>query len=75
MNRENSPILDLNNIRRGDPETGLYEGDVIEHDGDLWLICYERGFYAINQAYVIKYFENIDSFEYKGTRRQTEYHT
>lgn len=68
MNRINTPILDLNNIRRGDPESGLYEGDVIQHAGEMWLVCYERGFYVINHAYVIKHFSDLDDYEYIGIR-------
>lgn len=68
MNRKNSPILDLHSIRRGDPESGLFEGDVVVHNGDKWLVCYERGFYVINSAYIIKHFKDIPGYEYIGLR-------
>ena len=50
----NSPVLRLDTIRRGDRDTLLFEGEVVECDGDRWMICYERGFYAINSLYVIR---------------------
>lgn len=50
-----SPILDLSSIRRGDESSGLFEGDIISCDGEEWLVCYERGFYAINKEYTTKY--------------------
>lgn len=68
MARPDSPILDLSNVRRGDPSTGLYEGDVILCDDETWLICYERGFYAINDAYVVRYFDKLTDFQYLGVR-------
>ncbi len=51
----NSPILNSSLVRRGDKESGLFEGDVIEYEGQRWLVCYERGFYAINEDCVIQY--------------------
>lgn len=65
--KPNTPRVLLNTIRRGDPDTNLYEGDVIECDGSKWLICYERGFYAINNDYVSKYLYTIRNFTFLGT--------
>lgn len=65
--RNNSPHLLYNTIRRGDPETNLYEGDVIEMDGTEWLVCYERGFYIINKDYNIRHFTNLNEFYVQGT--------
>lgn len=60
LGKPQSPICNIDYIKRGDPESGLYEGDVIkEPDGSKWLICYERGFYAINADCQIKHFENL----------------
>lgn len=62
-----SPRLAVNSIRRGDIETHLFEGDVIEMSGVKWLICYERGFYAINQDFVIRYLYTLENYEVLGT--------
>ena len=51
----NSPIIDSSIILRGDSESGLYEGDVILYEGERWLVCYERGFYIINENYTMAY--------------------
>lgn len=58
--RPNSPILKLDSIRRGDFDTKLFEGDVVEEGEKRYLICYERGFYAIDSDYIVK---SLDSFE------------
>ena len=58
--RPNSPILKLDSIRRGDEDTMLFEGDVIEEDNTRYLICYERGFYAIDSDYIVR---SLDSFK------------
>lgn len=50
----NSPLLRLDTIRRGDRDTMLFEGEVVIADDVEWLICYERGFYAINKEYVVR---------------------
>lgn len=67
LGKENSPKLQLKTIRRGDPESKLYEGDVINFDGMNWLICYERGFYAINSIYVSKHLYQLSEYSYIGT--------
>lgn len=66
MKRPHSPILYINGIRRGDPETGLFEGDIIEQDSDFYLICYERGFYAINSDYVVCLFDKLINYKLIG---------
>lgn len=66
LNRPNTPKMLVNSIRRGDAESGLYEGDVIVEDGIQWLICYERGFYAINTDFVIKYLYKLNDYEVIG---------
>lgn len=66
MKRPNSPILNLEGIRRGDPDTGLFEGDIIEQDSELYLICYERGFYAINGDYVVCLFDKLQNYKLVG---------
>lgn len=55
LNKPGSPILNLKSIKRGDPESGLFEGDIIGMDDCLWVVCYERGFYVINADYVTKH--------------------
>lgn len=55
LNKPGSPRLQLKSIKRGDPETGLFEGDIISMNGYLWVVCYERGFYAINEDYVTQH--------------------
>ena len=59
LNRPMSPILYYNRIRRGDPDTGLFEGDIVEYNGTDWVVCYERGFYAINTDYESTSLNNI----------------
>lgn len=66
--RNDSPILDMQSIRRGDPETDLYEGDVICDNDNIWLVCYERGFYVINEAYVVKHFNQLSNFKVLDTK-------
>ena len=67
LGRKNTPKLYLKSIRRGDVDTGLYEGDVVSMDGCEWLICYERGFYAINADYVVKYLYDLIDYKFLGT--------
>ena len=67
MSKPQSPILLLKTVRRGDTETGLYEGDVISFNNQEWLICYERGFYAINSHFVIMHFNNLTDWKLVGT--------
>lgn len=66
LNKANSPCLQLGNIRRGDPYTGLTEGDLILHEGDEWLVSYERGFYAINRNYINKPLYSIKNYDLIG---------
>lgn len=54
LSKPNSPIILSKDIRRGDWEYNLFEGDVVESEGVQYLICYERGFYAIDESYTIK---------------------
>lgn len=67
LNRPNTPRLLFKSIRRGDSESGLFEGDIIEMDGREWLICYERGFYAIDSNYIIKHLYTLRDFKVLGT--------
>lgn len=54
MRVPNSPLLKLDTVRRGDRDTMFFEGEIVLHEGTEWLICYERGFYAINRDYVVR---------------------
>ena len=67
LKKVNSPKLQLKTIRRGDVATGLFEGDVIVMDNTNWLVCYERGFYVISDAYVIRYLHQISDYKVIGT--------
>lgn len=67
FNRPETPRLLLKGIRRGDVESGLFEGDIIRADGTDWVVCYQRGFYAINGEYVIRYLYQFDNYEFLGT--------
>lgn len=66
LNKPLTPKLLIKTIRRGDPETRLFEGDVITFDGCDWMVCYERGFYVINKDYVSKHFYQLPKWKYKG---------
>ena len=72
LGKPNSPIMYANSIRRGDYESRLYEGDVIEMDGHNWVICYERGFYAINHDYVVRYLYQLSDYKFIGTCSEIE---
>lgn len=61
-----SPWLRIDSIRRGDPEYGLYEGEVLSMDGENWLVCYERGFYVISESYVIRYLDDLSDYQVIG---------
>lgn len=63
MGLPGSPIMKFSTIKRGDWETGLYEGDVIQSGGDNWVVCYERGFQIINADYVVRHLYHIDDWE------------
>jgi hypothetical protein len=67
LRRPNTPRLLIDSIRRGDEESGLFEGDIISMNGEDWLICYERGFYAINKDYIIRYLYTLSDYKYLGT--------
>lgn len=66
LGKPDTPRLLLNSIRRGDYETGLCEGDIVTYDGVEWLICYERGFYAINADYETKPLFELTDFNIVG---------
>lgn len=71
--KPNSPVLKINDIRRGDAETGLFEGDVITAENDSWLVCYERGFYAINTDYVVRHLYTFKEFEVQGDYKDVKF--
>ena len=68
-----SPRLQLKSIRRGDPFTKLCEGDIIEWKGDQWLVCYERGFYVINESYVTQTLDKLDDYKLVGDCFSSEF--
>lgn len=47
----NSPILRPDTLRRCSDVDNLGEGDVLQINGERYVICYERGFYAISENY------------------------
>lgn len=72
LGRPGTPRLNAKTIRRGDVETGLYEGDIISMEDDIWLICYERGFYAINSSYIVRYLYALSDYNLIGTNLDTK---
>lgn len=71
--KPNSPKLLLDKLRRGVPEYGVYEGDIINAEGQRWLVCYERGFYAINEQYITRFLDSFDEFKIAGTCFDSEF--
>lgn len=65
VNKPGSPVM-YADIYRGDWETGLYEGDLIFFDGCTWLVNYDRGFYAINEAREKKFLYQLPEWKYIG---------
>lgn len=47
----NSPILRPDTLRRCSDVDNLGEGDVLQINGERYVVCYERGFYAISENY------------------------
>lgn len=66
LNKPNSPILCRGKIIRGEETTELFEGDLILMDDKTYMVCYERGFYAINNDYVIKYLFDLHDYTVIG---------
>lgn len=66
--KPNSPIIRTDDIRRGDWEYNLFEGDIVESDGVKYLICYERGFYAIDVNYTIKNLYQLKEPKFVGVK-------
>lgn len=56
-----TPLLDATSIVRGDPETNLFEGDIVSSDNHTYVICYERGFYAIDSDHAVRYLYTLNS--------------
>lgn len=71
--KPNTPLLCIDEIRRGDSESGLFEGDVFEAEGCRWLVCYERGFYAINEEYLIRYLYTFKDVKVIGDYLSTKF--
>lgn len=63
MQRPNTPLLLLKEIRRGDDYHDVYEGDIIFAEGKEWLVCYERGFYAINTDRITRHLHTFSDFK------------
>ena len=73
-NKEFSYTCNLNTIRRGVEEYDVFEGDIIlDSEGDKWLVCYERGFYCINENYNIKYLYQFNNIKVVGDIDRGEY--
>jgi len=68
LSKPNSPIIRTDVIRRGDWETNLFEGDIVEDKGVRYLICYERGFYAIDESYTLKYLYQLENPKVIGVK-------
>ena len=67
LGQPGSPRLQLKTIKRGDSETGLFDGDVILMAGEEWLVSYERGFYIINALYETKFLYEVTDFSVLGS--------
>lgn len=65
LRRQPSPVMYCD-VFRGDRETELFEGDVIFCDNCSWLVNYDRGFYAINEAYETKYLYELKDWKHIG---------
>lgn len=61
-----SPLLKSDLIVRGDLESGLYEGDILSVNDDKYIVCYERGFYAINENYIITNLYQLKEYKLIG---------
>lgn len=71
--KPNSPIIKTDDIRRGEWEYGLFEGDIVEADGVRYLICYERGFYAIDENYTIKNLYQLGTTKLVGVKGDMDF--
>lgn len=49
LKRRFSPILQLNTIVIGS-DVGVYVGDILKGDDELWYVCYESGFAAYTKG-------------------------
>lgn len=65
LGKQNSPVMYCD-VYRGDEESGLFEGDVVWCDDKSWLVCYDRGFYAINKDYEVRYLYTLYDAKYIG---------
>lgn len=63
LRKPGTPLLKQDTIRRGDPDTHLFEGDLLDMDGERWVVSYERGFYVINEDYQIKYLYDLKDYK------------
>ena len=59
FSKPGSPRLLLDTIVRGADMYNLFEGDIVLDGNEEYLICYERGFYAISHNYVIKHLDQL----------------
>lgn len=67
LRRPNSPVLRLSTLRRGDSDTGLFEGDIIWMENESWLVSYERGFKLTSESYRIKSFKSLSEYHLTGS--------
>lgn len=65
VGKPNSPVMYCD-VYRGEEESGLFEGDVVYCDDTSWLVCYDRGFYAINKDYAVRYLYTMHDFRVIG---------
>ena len=65
LGKENTPVMYCD-VYRGDRESGLFEADVVFFDDKSWLVCYDRGFYAINEDYEVRYLYTMSGCQHMG---------
>lgn len=73
LRRPNTPRLKLKTLLRGITEYKLFEGDIISAEGRKWLVCYERGFYAIDESYITRQIHTFSGFEIAGNCFTSEF--
>lgn len=65
LGKPNTPVMYCD-VYRGDRESGLFEEDIVFFDDKSWLVCYDRGFYAINADYESRYLYTMKDCQYMG---------
>lgn len=72
-NKENTPILKLGLCRRGCDIPDVYEGDILNCDGEEHVLQYQRGFILLNENRRRRYLWEFDNFKVVGNIYDTEW--